>query len=71
MMLFSKRLKGFSDDDVYTILYLYHLKGISKNALKCRFSISEENLEGLLEGRYRSACYESFKVVERELQSVE
>lgn len=70
-MLSSNKTAGFSDDDVYTMLYLYHLKGVSLEFLKCRFSISQQELEGYLEGRYRSDCYESFKVVEQVLQGAD
>lgn len=70
-MQFSKHLSRFSDDDVYTMLYLYHLKGVSLEALKRRFAISQRELEGYLEGRCRSDCYESFKVVEQVLQGAD
>ncbi len=66
-MRFNNYLAGFSDDDVYTMLYLYHIKGKSMDAVMRRFSIKKEVLEGFLEGRYRKECYDSFKVVERML----
>ncbi|ANU13017.1 hypothetical protein BBI08_03785 [Planococcus halocryophilus] len=58
----------FSDDDVYTMLYLYHLKGKSLEDLKCRFSIGQEALQGFLGGWHRKEYYKSFKVVEKILQ---
>ena len=61
----SKYLAQFSDDDVYTMLYLYHLKGETVENLQWRFSIGKEALEGFLEGWYRKECYESFKAVEQ------
>lgn len=67
----SKYLANFSDDDVYTMLYRYHLKGDSMEDLQCRFSIGEEALLGFLEGWYRKECYESFKVVEKMFQGRE
>ncbi len=66
-MQFSNYLTGFSDDDVYTMLYLYHIKENSLDAVMRRFSINQEALEGFLEGRYRKECYDSFKVVEKML----
>lgn len=68
-MASSKYLASFSDEDVYTMLYLYHLKGSTLESLKDRFSIGQEALEGFLDGRYRRECYKSFKIVENMLQS--
>jgi len=67
----SKYLANFRDDDVYTMLYLYHNKGNSLATLERRFSIEPEALLGILEGRYRKECYESFKSVEKMLQDRE
>lgn len=63
-----KYLAKFSDDDVYTMLYLYHLKGESLTNLQWRFSIGLDALEGFLEGCYRKECYESFRAVEQILE---
>ena len=67
----NKYLAAFTDDDVYSMLYLYHLKGESLEALERRFSIGQAALLGFLEGRYRRECYKSFKVVEKILQGRE
>ena len=64
----SKYLANFSDDDVYTMLYLYHNKGNSLETLERRFSIGREALRGFLEGRYRRECYDNYKVVEKMLR---
>ena len=67
----NKYLARFTDEDVYSMLYLYHLKGESLEALERRFSIGQAALLGFLEGRYRRECYKSFKVVEKILQGRE
>lgn len=67
----TKYLAKFSDDDVYTMLYLYYCKGASFESLEQRFSIGKEALEGFLEGRYRHECYKNFKIVEKLVQDRE
>lgn len=64
-MTSSRYLANFRDEDVYTMLYLYHYKGDTLETLEHRFSIGREALLGFLEGRYRRECYDNYKVVEK------
>ncbi|MBT2583115.1 hypothetical protein [Planococcus sp. ISL-109] len=64
----SKYLANFRDEDVYTMLYLYHNKDSSLETIERRFSIGPEALLGFLEGRYRGECYDNYKGVEKMLQ---
>lgn len=64
-MLSSKHLSEFRDEEVYTMLYLYHNKGTPLETLEDRFSIGQEELRGFLEGRYRRECYDNYKNIEK------
>ncbi|MGM0898198.1 MAG: hypothetical protein ACQEV0_09865 [Bacillota bacterium] len=67
-MLSSKHLSEFRDEEVYTMLYLYHNKGIPLETLEHRFSIGQEELLGFLEGRCRRECYDNYKTIEKMFQ---
>lgn len=64
----SEYLAKFSDNDVYTMLYLYYNKEDSLETLERQFSIGREALLSLLEGRCRKECYDSFKAIEKMFQ---
>lgn len=67
-MLSNKHSADLRDDDIYTMLYLYHHKGASLENLEQRFSIKQEKLLDYLEGRRRRECYENYKNVEKRIQ---
>ncbi|MBT2583866.1 hypothetical protein [Planococcus sp. ISL-109] len=67
-MVSSKYLANVRDEEVYTMLYLYHNKGNSLETLERQFSIEQEELLGFLEGRYRRECYDNYKAIEKMFQ---
>lgn len=61
-------IKKLTDEEVYFLLYLNKIKGVSFHQLEEQFSLSRDSVEKIIEGRSRIKCYLGYMKIEKHLK---
>ena len=67
-MVNNSDTKKLTDEDIYFILYLKKIKGLSLQQLEEIFSLSRDSVERIVNGRSRKNCYSGYIAVEKYLK---